>query len=323
MTLKKISIITPSFNQGEFIEQTIDSVLSQNYPNLEYIIIDGGSTDNSVEIIKKYEKHLKYWVSEPDKGQSHAINKGLKYVTGDIINWLNSDDYYEPDTFSIVNEGFNNNINVLCGKSRIFGNNNNKISKGTFVDFNNLSKTIGQALFDQPATFIKTNIFRLLLPINENLRYLMDRELWIKYLFLFGVDKIKKSDSVFVNFRMHNTSKTVSEGTLFNIERDSIYYSLASIINNNTICNIIENNCKINKNYHFPLKKFEPILIDKVLSYYILLLVEEFYYLGYTKKVKSILKHTVFNYIDEKTILKKLKIKNKIKSIVPLLWKLK
>ncbi|MEH2163387.1 MAG: glycosyltransferase family 2 protein [Nostoc sp.] len=90
----KISIVTPSFNQAEFIEATIQSVLSQNYPNLEYIIIDGGSTDGSLEIIKKYESYLHFWCSEPDKGQYDAINKGFAYANGEIMAWLNSDDMY-------------------------------------------------------------------------------------------------------------------------------------------------------------------------------------------------------------------------------------
>lgn len=92
----KISIVTPSYNQGEFIEATIQSILSQNYPNLEYIIIDGGSTDGSVEIIKKYEDHLYFWCSEPDGGQYDAINKGFSHSTGEIMAWLNSDDMYCP-----------------------------------------------------------------------------------------------------------------------------------------------------------------------------------------------------------------------------------
>lgn len=99
MTLPCISIVTPSYNQAQFLEETVRSVLDQKYPNLEYIVIDGGSTDGSVEIIRKYEKHLAYWISEADRGQSHAINKGFKKATGDLITFQNSDDIYLPGTF--------------------------------------------------------------------------------------------------------------------------------------------------------------------------------------------------------------------------------
>ncbi|MEZ5010012.1 MAG: glycosyltransferase family 2 protein [Chitinophagales bacterium] len=113
----KISIITPSYNQAEFLEDTITSVLHQNYPNLQYIIIDGGSSDGSVEIIKKYENQIDYWISEKDSGQTHAINKGFSKVTGDIICWLNSDDIYFDYTLSAVANYFNENpdIDILWG----------------------------------------------------------------------------------------------------------------------------------------------------------------------------------------------------------------
>jgi glycosyltransferase involved in cell wall biosynthesis len=109
----KLTIVTPSYNQGRFLEETIQSVLSQDYPNLEYIIIDGGSTDNSVDIIKKYKSRLAYWVSEPDQGQSHAINKGLERATGDIIGWINSDDIYTRGSFQKVLTAFNNNPDAI------------------------------------------------------------------------------------------------------------------------------------------------------------------------------------------------------------------
>ncbi len=108
MTYPKISIVTPNLNQGKFLEETILSVLDQKYPNLEYIIIDGGSTDNSIDIIKKYEKNLFYWTSEKDNGMYEAIQKGFEKATGDIMAWINSDDLYHRNVFFVVAEIFSN-----------------------------------------------------------------------------------------------------------------------------------------------------------------------------------------------------------------------
>jgi Glycosyltransferases involved in cell wall biogenesis len=111
-SLPKISIVTPSLNQGEFLEECIDSILSQNYPNLEYIIMDGGSKDNSVEIIKKYDKYLTYWQSQADGGHYAAVNTGFQKTTGEIMGWLNSDDKYHPDAFYKLAATFGHNKQV-------------------------------------------------------------------------------------------------------------------------------------------------------------------------------------------------------------------
>ena len=140
--IPRITVITPSFNQAAYLEQTISSVLDQGYPNLEYIIIDGGSTDGSVEIIRKFEDRIAYWVSEKDRGQAHAINKGIQRATGDIIAYLNSDDYYLEGSLARVAEHFSRHpdVDLIHGRCRIVDERGVKIGerKGSIARYDEI-----------------------------------------------------------------------------------------------------------------------------------------------------------------------------------------
>jgi len=231
----KISIVTPSYNQGEFIEQTILSVINQNYPNLEYIIIDGGSSDQTVDIIKKYEKYISYWESVPDKGQTDAINKGFSKCTGEIFNWINSDDYYEPNVFFTIAECFesNPNIHVLCGKEWGFNNENpseKKLHEGSIIK-ESIYETLYIGIIDQPCTFFKKKIIENYFPLEIGLRYVMDKKIWWSYLIENGKENILSIDKVFTNFRLHPSSKTVSMSNDFIKETNELKYSLLKKMN--------------------------------------------------------------------------------------------
>ena len=229
--LPKITIITPSFNQGQFIEETILSVINQNYPNLEYIIIDGGSTDETVGIIKKYEKWITYWVSEPDEGQSDAINKGLARATGDVFNWLNSDDYYLPNALLTVGKAFaeNRNLNIFCGKER-------QISEDKTTDFltngtticGTLEETIAVGNNNQPPTFMRLDVVKKLGGLNKELYFCMDAELWINYLVNYGLNGVEKHDVVLNVFRLHDLAKSSKSMNLYYKDRFNLLFSLAN-----------------------------------------------------------------------------------------------
>jgi glycosyltransferase involved in cell wall biosynthesis len=222
----KISIVTPTFNQGQYIQQTIDSILDQKYPNLEYIIIDGGSTDNTVEIIKKYEKYLSFWISEKDNGQSHAINKGLQKCTGDVFNWINSDDYYNGNVFEKVAQAFTEaEVNLFCGCSHIFGGDKEWVSEGTRLP-DSINNNWAQPVIDQPATFFRMNIVRDFNGLNNKLHYTMDLEWLLKFWLKYGTGGMKKSQDVLIHFREHPGSKTVNFQEKFVDERLHLYRSI-------------------------------------------------------------------------------------------------
>ena len=201
----KISIITPSYNQGGFIEDTINSIIDQNYPNLEYIIIDGGSKDSTVDIIEKYKNDISHWVSEKDNGQSHAINKGFLKASGDIIAWLNSDDLYLPEVLKLVAETFNNHpeVDLIYGDVLNFypdgAEKYYKVKEFEPVDF------LSRVSIHQPAVFWRRKILDEIGFLDEDLHYVMDYDLWARILFKYKTLKINKP---LAKFRIHNNSKT-------------------------------------------------------------------------------------------------------------------
>lgn len=181
----KISIVTPNYNYGQFIEETIRSVLLQGYPNLEYIIIDGASTDNSVEIIKKYEKWLAYWVSEPDNGQTQAINKGFRRATGDITTWLNIGDIFLPEAFgSVAKEFFHvKDTSIVVGDAEMIRGERRYIQKRPKVNYKTLIMIweIRDFMPPQPAVFFKRKLLDECGLLDERLQFAMDYDLWLRF----------------------------------------------------------------------------------------------------------------------------------------------
>ena len=182
--LTKITIITPSFNQGQFLEETIISVLNQRYANLEYIIMDGGSTDNSVEIIKKYANRLTYWQSKQDGGQAAAINEAIGRSSGGIIGWLNSDDVLVDGALEIVGKFFSSNPEALWA----VGGGNFIDSKGSDVrtvypnklDFPSIMDWSGNS-FSQPSTFWRKELWQSSGGLLKDYHYAFDYDLWLKF----------------------------------------------------------------------------------------------------------------------------------------------
>lgn len=204
MEFPKISIITPSYNQGQFLEATILSVLNQNYPNLEYIVIDGGSTDNSVEIIRKYQKRLHFWVSEKDAGQTDAINKGIRRSSGDIIGWLNSDDKYVEGAFLEVKNCFERHPDCLLvyGNRILIDAQDNVIGWGVLPPFDP-SKS-GFTVCSETA-FWKREASQRAGELKTEIRFAMDLEFFCR---LYQIGKFHKTNRFLGCFRCHDNSKS-------------------------------------------------------------------------------------------------------------------
>ncbi len=313
MLYPKISIITPSYNQGQFLEQTINSVLNQNYSNLDYIVIDGGSTDNSVEIIKKYKKYLSWWGSEKDNGQSDAINKGLSKCSGEIFNWICSDDYLEPDALDIVSNLFHDiSVRVVSGRFRLIdekSKNDHLVLDGILLD-DTPEKAFARAAMTQPATFWRIEDIRKFGGVNERLHYFMDLELLLKYLLHYGLKGIKKTATILANYRVHSESKTAKEmdnskiktDSAFNIEKNNMFYFLSKKYGlsekiQHAIRKLMN---KIDEDYtmeHIPEKP--AIDINKAVNYYLYDFLRRHFYEGNLKLAKLISENMDNTRLDE------------------------
>jgi glycosyltransferase involved in cell wall biosynthesis len=204
-----VSIITPSYNQAQYLEATMRSVLDQDYEHIEYIVVDGGSTDGSVEIIKKYADRLAWWVSENDQGQTSALNKGFARASGDILAWLNSDDTYEPGAISEAVRYLKTHPET----GLLYGNANFINAKGEVIgkfpsrqtDYRRLRQ--GYVHVSQQASFFRADLWRQVGPLDPSFYFAMDYDLWVRLAALAPVVYLPR---LWANFRLHGDAKTIA-----------------------------------------------------------------------------------------------------------------
>ena len=225
MNFPKISIVIPSYNQGQYLEETILSVVDQQYPNLELFVVDGGSNDNSVDIIKKYEQYITWWVSEKDKGQSDAINKGLKKATGEIITWINSDDLLMPGSLHKVASHFSDlpdSTGLIHGGVIVFDKNREVETRFTYLPPCLESYLSGMA-FSQPSAFFRKKYLDVVGFLDNDLHYGMDYDLFMRLSLVCNFHPVR---DVFSRYRLHDQSKSVAENYKFMGDWKRIFVSL-------------------------------------------------------------------------------------------------
>ena len=204
----RISVVTPSYNQARFIEETIRSVLSQDYPQIEYLVVDGGSTDNTVEIVRKYESRLAWWVSEQDLGQTDAINKGFARATGEVLAWINSDDTYEPGAISAVVKYFQNHprVGMIYGDCNYINERGDVIGRFDSAQTNYRLLRQGYTHIPQQTMFFRADLWKQVGPLDPSFYFAMDYDLWTR---ISARSEIKYVPQTWANFRLHTSGKTI------------------------------------------------------------------------------------------------------------------
>jgi glycosyltransferase involved in cell wall biosynthesis len=203
-----VSIITPSYNQSEYLESTIQSVLSQEYTELEYIIVDGGSTDGSVEVIQKYADQLSWWVSEPDQGQADGINKGLRSAHGDVVAWLNSDDLYLPGAIqsAVTRLQADPEVGMVFGDAITIDQSGHPLNRLSFGDWG-LKEMMRFRIVCQPAVFMRRMALEQAGYLDEGFHYMLDHHLWLR---IACNSEVKYSGQLWAAARHHPSAKNVA-----------------------------------------------------------------------------------------------------------------
>lgn len=204
-----VSIVTPSYNQARFLEETMRSVLEQDYPHIEYIVVDGGSTDGSREIIEKYANRLAWWVSEKDRGQTDAINKGFARARGEVLAWLNSDDTYQPSAIREAVEFLRANpqVGLVYGDANYIDEHGRVIGRfpAAQTDYRRLRQ--GYVHIPQQSAFFRGDLWRKVGPLDDSFYFAMDYDLWVR---LAHEAPIVYLPRVWANFRLHSDAKTIA-----------------------------------------------------------------------------------------------------------------
>ena len=205
-----VSIVTPSFNQGKYLERTILSVLNQDYPNIEYIVMDGNSSDNSLEIIQKYAHRLAFWQSKKDLGQTDAINQGFSKAQGEIFAWINSDDTYEPNAVSEAVDFLlrHSHVGMVYGDANFIDAEDKVIGKFNTKQTNYQKLRSGFVHIPQQAAFWRAELWKKVAPLDASIYFAMDYDLWLR---LAKISAIVYTPRLWANFRLHGDAKTISE----------------------------------------------------------------------------------------------------------------